>query len=172
MVGRNLGSITDSYVTGDVVASVSAGFSPALGGFVGVNFGVGSTISNSFSTADVTLLNPGAEGTAAGFVTTSNGTITNSYSSGDVVSDASAFGFLFSNNGGVVEDSFWDTQTSGQAVSDGGTGKTTAEMKSVTTFTDTDTAGLTTPWDFLGNPNDDDADEEHWSIDPGVRHGN
>jgi hypothetical protein len=33
-----------------------------------------------------------------------------------------------------VSDSFWDTETSGQATSDGGTGKTTAEMQDITTF--------------------------------------
>jgi len=30
--------------------------------------------------------------------------------------------------------SFWDNQTSGQTSSSGGTGKTTAQMKSITTF--------------------------------------
>ena len=38
---------------------------------------------------------------------------------------------------------FWDTQTSGQATSAGGTGKTTAEMQTAKTFLD---AG----WDFVG----------------------
>ncbi|RKY24828.1 MAG: hypothetical protein DRP62_02860 [Planctomycetota bacterium] len=44
-------------------------------------------------------------------------------------------------NGGSVISSFWDTDTSGQTTSDGGTGKTTAEMKILSTFT---SAG----WDF------------------------
>jgi hypothetical protein len=35
---------------------------------------------------------------------------------------------------GTVSNSFWDTQTSGQAISDGGTGRTTAEMQDVATF--------------------------------------
>jgi hypothetical protein len=43
---------------------------------------------------------------------------------------------------GTVKDSFWDIQTSGQAASAGGTGKTTAEMQMESTFTD---AG----WDFV-----------------------
>jgi hypothetical protein len=38
-------------------------------------------------------------------------------------------------NCGTVSNSFWDTETSGQAISDGGTGKSTAEMKSIVTFT-------------------------------------
>jgi len=35
---------------------------------------------------------------------------------------------------GTVNNSFWDTQTSGQSTSSGGTGKTTAEMKTQSTF--------------------------------------
>lgn len=38
---------------------------------------------------------------------------------------------------------FWDTQTSGQATSDGGEGKTTAEMQTASTF-------LQAGWDFVG----------------------
>jgi hypothetical protein len=40
-------------------------------------------------------------------------------------------------NYGSVSNSFWDTETSGQATSDGGTGKTTAEMQDITTFSGT-----------------------------------
>lgn len=46
-------------------------------------------------------------------------------------------------NGGSVSASFWDMETSGQTTSAGGTGLTTAEMKTLSTFTD---AG----WDFVG----------------------
>jgi len=38
----------------------------------------------------------------------------------------------YSNN--TVSNCFWDTETSGQTTSAGGTGKTTAEMKDFTTF--------------------------------------
>jgi hypothetical protein len=44
---------------------------------------------------------------------------------------------------GTVTGCFWDTQTSGQATSAGGTGKTTAELQTAATFLD---AG----WDFAG----------------------
>jgi len=44
--------------------------------------------------------------------------------------------------GGVVTTSFWDIETTGQEESDGGEGKTTAEMKTKSTFT---YAG----WDFV-----------------------
>jgi len=48
-----------------------------------------------------------------------------------------------SSNFGFVTACFWDTQTSGQIISAGGTGKTTAEMQTAKTFLD---AG----WDFVG----------------------
>ncbi|MCH9023002.1 MAG: hypothetical protein IID32_09585 [Planctomycetes bacterium] len=41
-----------------------------------------------------------------------------------------------------MSNSFWDTQTTGQGSSAGGTGKTTAEMKMIATF-----AGV--GWDFV-----------------------
>jgi len=34
----------------------------------------------------------------------------------------------------TVINSFWDTETSGQSASDGGTGKNTTQMKDITTF--------------------------------------
>jgi hypothetical protein len=43
-------------------------------------------------------------------------------------------GLVGFNNGGTVSNSFWDTLTSRQTTSAGGTGKTTAEMKSIATF--------------------------------------
>ncbi len=44
---------------------------------------------------------------------------------------------------GVVSQSFWDTETSGQGMSAGGVGKTTAEMQTAQTF-------LEAGWDFVG----------------------
>lgn len=47
----------------------------------------------------------------------------------------------------------------------GGTAKTTTEMKNVATFTNTSTStGLTTAWDFVGNPNNDAANNNYWNI--------
>ena len=47
-----------------------------------------------------------------------------------------------------VTDSFYDNAISGQSDTGKGTGKTTAEMKKLATFTDTATTGLSTSWDF------------------------
>ncbi len=65
--------------------------------------------------------------------------MSNSYSTGRVTGNSTlSVGGLVGQNydsEAVVNNSFWDTQTSGQATSEGGnTGKTTAEMKSIATF--------------------------------------
>jgi hypothetical protein len=64
------------------------------------------------------------------------GSVTNSYSIGSVTG-SSQVGGLVGYNKGTVSNSFWDIQTSGQATSDGGTVKTTIEMKSIATFSGT-----------------------------------
>jgi len=51
--------------------------------------------------------------------------------------------------------SFWDIETSGQSTSAGGTGKTTAQMQTMSTFTD---AG----WDFVGETAN--GTEDIWTI--------
>jgi hypothetical protein len=67
-------------------------------------------------------------------------------------------GGLVGYNGGTVDSSFWDTQTSGQGSSDGGTGKTTAQMKDISTFTG---AG----WDIIAVDNPDDRNTDYvWNI--------
>lgn len=78
--------------------------------------------------------------------------VENSYSTGEVKGD-NFVGGLVGLNDGTVSGSFWDTQTSGQTASDGGTGKSTDEMKTQSTFTD---AGwdFTTIWDIGGETND------------------
>jgi hypothetical protein len=59
---------------------------------------------------------------------------------------------------GVVIACFWDQDTSGQIFSDGGSGKTTAEMKTASTF-------LNVGWDFV----DETANgtEDIWWINEG-----
>jgi len=63
------------------------------------------------------------------------GTVNNSYSAGRVTGHSSVGGLIGKKGGdGTVSNSFWDVQTSGQGRSAGGTGKTTAEMKGLATF--------------------------------------
>jgi len=61
-------------------------------------------------------------------------------------------------NDGTVSNCFWDTQTSGQAGSDGGIGKTTAQMKDVDTF-----SGAS--WDIATVDGADDRNTDYvWNI--------
>jgi hypothetical protein len=60
-------------------------------------------------------------------------------------------------NYGTVSNCFWDTETSGQSTSDGGTGKTTAEMKSIATFSG---AG----WDIIAVAPGETNDAYTWNI--------
>ncbi len=164
LVGLSSGSIEKSYVMGVVVGDVSVG---GLAGSID-NFGF---LSSSYSTANVygDYYPSGTGARIGGLVGTSNG-IVNSYSTGNVggikyvgglVGFKDTYGSLtntystgyvtgyedigglvgYSITGGDVSNSFWDIETSGQTESYGGTGKTTAEMKTQNTFTD---AG----WDF------------------------
>ena len=151
--------IEDSTV-GSGVTVLGSQNAPSIGGFVGLNTG---TISNSFSFASV---NGSAD--VGGFVGSHDGgDITNSYSAGTVTGTGALGGFAGVNNGGNITNSFWDTQRSGLASSDGGTGKTTGEMTSITTF---DAAG----WGIIaaaafGEP--DGSSTEVWGIGAGLNCG-
>jgi hypothetical protein len=77
--------------------------------------------------------------------------ITHSYSTGLVTAPGDhVHGFMGYNSGGIFDNNFWDQETSGQTGSDpAATGKPTAQMKTLSTFTGAD-------WDF----------DEVWAIDP------
>ena len=143
LVGENYGDVTTSYSTGSV-----NGLS-LVGGLAGIN---GGCVSQCYNTSSVSGdqcvgglvgLNIGQEGRAA-----RPGAISSCYSRGAVDGEEFVGGLVGGNDWstgeeGIVADSFWDTETSGQTTSDGGTRKTTAEMQTAQTFLD---AG----WDFLG----------------------
>ena len=143
LVGENIdGSISKCFSTGDVNGDWFAG------GLVGYNvqprFGNGSGVSNCYSTGDVNgdyciggLVGiNGQEGPLG----QEPGYIHNCYSTGTC--NGISGGLVAIHVQGDIEGSFWDIQTSAQLESDGGTGKTTAEMQTMNTFTDAD-------WDFI-----------------------
>jgi hypothetical protein len=143
LVGSNRGTVSNSYSTGTVT-----GFSQ-VGGLAGSNLG---TVSNSYFTGNVAGTR--YVGGLAGAIW---GTMSNSYSSGTVTGMKWVGGLVGDSYRSTVSDSFWDTQTSGQATSDGGTGKNTTEMQDITTFSG---AG----WDIVLAP-----DPTHiWNIYDGV----
>ena len=97
-----------------------------IGGLVGYNFG--GRIEDCLSIGAVNGYN--YTGGLVGLNSTA-GVITTSYSIGAVAAVVTAGGFC-GLNAGTITNSYWDTETSGQATSAGGTGKTTAEMQAGT----------------------------------------
>jgi hypothetical protein len=123
LVGNNSGMVNTSYATGNVTGT------DYVGGLVGLSDS--GTVKNSYATGNVM-----GNGTVGGLAGCNNGTVNNSYAAGKVFGNTSVGGFLGQNPSGTVANCFWDNETSGQNSSDSGTGKTTAEMKTRSTFTD------------------------------------
>jgi uncharacterized repeat protein (TIGR02543 family) len=158
LVGYNSGAITDCWASATVVSEGTD-----AGGLIGENLEAG-IITESFSAGSVTAgsYTGGLVGTNSGEITACYSICTvNCYGYSDVgglvgansgpITDSFAAGKVEGSTydvGGLVGDTFpetvarcyWDTETSGQSTSDGGTGKTTAEMKQLATFEN---------WDFL-----------------------
>jgi hypothetical protein len=145
LAGRNWGSINTSLNA----ASVN-GYND-VGGLTAGNYG---TITNSYNTGAVW-----ANSDVGGLVGENYGTIDKCYSTGAVSGERRFGGFVsFNWEDSIITASFWDMETSGQATSAGGSGKTTAEMQTGTTFLD---AG----WDFVGETAN--GTEDIWWIDEG-----
>jgi uncharacterized protein (TIGR02145 family) len=153
LIGYNdSASISNSYATGDVETYDNGG----VGGLVGID-NTAKNHSNNYATGNVT----GTDKAGGLMGEAGSSSIVNSYSLGVISGGGSAGGLI--GSGGTCTNSFWNTETSGQSTSAcGATGKTTAEMKNVATFTDETTEGLTTAWDFWQDPNDDTGTDDTW----------
>ena len=144
LVGYNYGTISGSYATGTVTGT---GNSAYAGGLVGAN--EEGSITNSYATG--TVIGTGNSAYAGGLVGANGydngdysaigGNITNAYATGKVTgtgNSAYAGGLVGYKSGGSVTNSFWDKVTTGQTTSAGSAinyGKTTAELKTLATFT-------------------------------------
>ncbi len=139
--------------------------------WVGGLIGIGNNISNSYSRGDVTRTIGGGGPEIGGFCGNNAGPIEHCFSTGSVyytgTTDPTDAGFIGSEgDGSSYTNNFWDSDASNQTTATGATAKTTAEMKTVATFTALATAGLSAPvWDFETNPNDDVANNDYWDID-------
>ena len=129
------GSIQDSYATG------AASGTTQIGGFAGTE--IGGSISDAYASGSV--VGTDQVGGLVGF--NSGGTIDKTYAIGAVSGTGNIGGLIGLDTLGSTTASFWDTQTTGQSASAGGTGLITAELKSLGTFTDAgwniDDAGAT-----------------------------
>ena len=165
----NLGSLVGQTESGSEISLSSANVAVSgtgtgannFGGLCGSNSG---TISNSYALGSVS-----AASGAGGFVgNNSRGIITNCYSTGSTVATTNGGGFVGVNSmvdymnsmdpmnpmyiTGTINNCFWDSAVSGISTSNGGTSKSTLEMKTATTFTN---------WDF----------STIWSINPSNNSG-
>jgi len=144
LVGNNSGTISNAYATGSVSGTNN------VGGLVGFNLG---TISNTYATGPVTGTSAvgGLVGENSAFTGGPNGNISNAYATGSVTGTNNVGGLVGSNFlDDRISNAFWDTQSTGQGANGvgsanvpGATGKTPAEMKQLTTFSN---AG----WDISG----------------------
>jgi hypothetical protein len=161
LVGFNRGSVSDSYTSGAVSGDYN------VGGLVGTNTG---TVSNCHSAVNVT----GSAWGVGGLVGSNGllkygGSVKYCYSTGSVTGYEHIGGLVGMNEDsgpewsfrGTVRNSFWNVETSGQDTSAGGTGKTTAEMKDIATFTDVD-------WDIIAVTRGERNTAYTWNIVDGV----
>jgi hypothetical protein len=167
LVGYNLGIIEFCYATGAITNLVD----DYIGGLVGYNDG---EIHNSYATGAVTG-NETESDYVGGFVgeNVCGGNITNSYSTGLVTGgDAESTAGFVGNNDGTIEKSYFNTQTSqkNQGIGDGNpgdvVGKTTSQMKTLSTFIDwnitTTTTNKNNGYPYLAWQND--VDSHVWLI--------
>jgi hypothetical protein len=160
LVGYNCnwdGSIVTSYSTGAVSGNED------VGGLVGFNYG--GTLTDCHSTSEVN----GIDNIGGLVGETYFGPIYRSYSTGAVTGEENVGGLVGYKHPvpsgrsapprpTTVSNCFWDIETSGQATSDGGTGKTTAEMQTAGTY-------LEAGWDFVDEV--ENGTEDIWWIDEG-----
>jgi hypothetical protein len=140
LVGFNAGggSVTQCYSSG-----VVSGTGDSVGGLVGENdkgdvrrcYSIASVVGNRHVGGLVGLNEAHCN------LTCWAGEIVQCYSAGGVRGNSSVGGLVGYDIGGFVRRCFWDIQTSGQASSAGGAGKTTAEMRDPNTF-------IAADWDF------------------------
>jgi len=133
LVGSNeyRATVTESYATGDVSGE---------GGLVGINTG---EVRDSYATGEVER--------GGGLVGWNMGSVHTSYATGKVTDSA---GGLVGGNDGDVADSYWDVNSTGQTISDGGVALTTSEMTGSSARESMDGFDFEETWETVTNPDD------------------
>ena len=129
LAGSNRGEVTAAYATGRVVGDSEAG------GLIGRNSG---DVNVSYATGLVS-----GRSTIGGLVGWNSGDVKASYATG-LVSGLSTIGGLVGDNtrGGTINNSYWDTDTSGPTTVSYGRGQTTADLQAPTA----DYSGIYQKW--------------------------
>ncbi|NPD47757.1 T9SS type A sorting domain-containing protein [Lentimicrobium sp. S6] len=148
-VGAFVGSSSGNTTISNCFASGSVtGNYTNAGGFVGYVGNGTLTINNCYSRVSThgESFSGGLVGRAQATINISNsynsGAVTNGGDPGDYAGGLFAYNYYSWGDYNTITDCFWDTETSGQSTSfDDGTGLTTSEMKTQSTFT-------ASGWDF------------------------
>ncbi|MEX0930354.1 MAG: GLUG motif-containing protein, partial [Candidatus Paceibacterota bacterium] len=156
LVGRvEMGTIRSSFAVGTVNRGLVAGglVGAIRSGTVYDSYALGCVADGIASTGGLVgyIANIGTPQYESGENNPTPAAVYRSYAAGKVEGDLYVGGFIGrkgTDGARGVADSFWDIQTTGQATSEGGTGKTTPDMVSLSTYTNTQTEGLDEPWDF------------------------
>ena len=122
-----------------------------VGGLVGSN--QDGDVIGCYATGEVS-----GDYMVGGLVGVNEGTVSTCYAGGEVAGNEGLGGLIGWEGRGEAIASFWDIERSGCPVSAGGTGKTTAEMCTTSTF-------LEAGWDFVGETAN--GTEDVWWIEEG-----
>jgi hypothetical protein len=142
LVGGNDGNVERSYATGNVSGAFF------VGGLAGGN---GGNVTNSYATGDVN-----GNDLVGGLVGNNNGPVNQSYATGDVEASFGRVGGLVGNDGGsgTVTESYWDTESTGQSTSAGGTGLNTSEMIGSAAVGNMTGFNFQNTWETVTDPDD------------------
>ena len=140
LIGYNYSSISTCVASPNMLGE------SYVGGFVGINH-LSGVVDNCYST-DSVKQTVGPSTRLGGFAgANAGGSIEKCYSVGSVPVGSGFVGFVESSAFYKDQNNFWDIEASGQTFNRGeATGKTTNEMQTIVTYTDTETEGLTEPW--------------------------
>ncbi len=136
LVGKTSGDKNHATIFANYATSYTHGTGDFIGGLVGLNY---TFISNCYALGSVV-----GNGNVGGLVGRHyEDDISACYSAGKVEGNGRVGGLVGYSFQGTVNHSFWNILTSGQTSSAGGTGKTTNQMQTKSTF-------MTAGWDFVG----------------------
>ena len=161
IIGRSASTLIENcFTTGTVTSEEFEGDRPAsTGGLVGAIDG--GAIKNCYSHVNVNSLTGIWIGGLLGLNHNAYANINNCYSTGTVTATGTTVGGFAGSANGTLN-CFWDTETSGQAESDGGIGLTTAEMKDFKNFLDAE-------WDFMDESYN--GDDNIWGMNSSDNNG-
>lgn len=170
--------ITNSVISNSY-SNVSARGQNYVAGIAG-RLGTASQAVNCYAMGTATRLS-GYTGTAMGGIAGYNNdskllkcysTVSIVYENASNPTNKGIVGTVTTGTNYEMADNFFDSQVSGQTSTSGvGTAKTTLQMKNVATYTLLGSSGLTNPWDFVGNPNNDVSNNNYWNIHASINSG-